>query len=58
MIELVIAAAVTFFALLIGVPILLGLLKLFGWWTIVQEGSCRVYVLFGNVVGVLDEPGV
>jgi regulator of protease activity HflC (stomatin/prohibitin superfamily) len=57
-IELVIAAAVTFFALLLGVPILLGLLKLFGWWTIVEEGTCRVYVLFGNVVGVLEEPGL
>jgi regulator of protease activity HflC (stomatin/prohibitin superfamily) len=57
-IELVIAAAVTFFVLLIGLPILLGLLKLFGWWTIVNEGTCRVYVLFGNVIGVLDEPGL
>jgi regulator of protease activity HflC (stomatin/prohibitin superfamily) len=58
MIELVIAAAVTFFVLLIGLPILLGLFKLFGWWTIVNEGTCRVYVLFGNVIGVLEEPGL
>jgi regulator of protease activity HflC (stomatin/prohibitin superfamily) len=58
MIELLVAAVVAFFVFLIGVPILLRLLKLFGWWTIVEEGTCRVYVLFGRVIGVLQEPGL
>ena len=39
-------------------PIVLRLLKLFGWWTVVEERTCRVYVLFGNVIAVLDEPGL
>jgi regulator of protease activity HflC (stomatin/prohibitin superfamily) len=52
------AAVVSFLGFLVGVPILLRLLRLFGWWAIVEEGTCRVYVLFGSVVGVLDEPGL
>ena len=30
----------------------------FGLYTIVDERRCHVYVLFGKVVGVLDEPGL
>ena len=58
MTSLVIAAAVSFFLFLIGVPVVLGLLRLFGWYAVVQERTCRVYVLFGRVIGVLDEPGL
>ncbi len=29
-----------------------------GFYAIVREGTCRVYVLFGKVIGVLDEPGL
>jgi regulator of protease activity HflC (stomatin/prohibitin superfamily) len=32
--------------------------RLSGLYVIVRERSCRVYVLFGNVVGVIDEPGM
>jgi regulator of protease activity HflC (stomatin/prohibitin superfamily) len=53
-----VAAIASFFFFLIAVPIGLKLLKLFGWWTVVEEGTCRVYVLFGHVIGVLDEPGL
>lgn len=53
-----IAAAVTFFGLLIGVPILLGLIKFFGFFTTVPECRCKVFVLFGKVIGVIDEPGL
>ena len=53
-----IIAIITFFALWIVVPIFLGLLRLFGWYAIVQERTCRVYVLFGKVVGILSEPGL
>lgn len=35
-----------------------GFLKLFGVYTIVNENETRVYVLFGNVLGVIKEPGL
>ena len=39
-------------------PILRFFLRFFGFYAIVKEGTCHVYVLFGNVVGVLNEPGL
>ncbi len=48
----------TFFGFAIGVPIFFGVLRLLGLFTIVPERRCHVYVLFGNVVGVIDEPGL
>jgi regulator of protease activity HflC (stomatin/prohibitin superfamily) len=42
----------------IAEPILLGVCRLFGLYAIVQERSCRVYVLFGKVVATIDEPGL
>ncbi len=51
-------AAVTFVALFIAVPILFGIIRAFGFYTIVEEGRCHVYVLFGKVLAVLDEPGI
>lgn len=51
-------ALVTFFVLLIGGPILLGLVRLMGIYTIVQERRCHVYVLFGQVIGIVEEPGL
>ena len=54
----VIAAAATFVGALIGLPIALGLARLFGLYTVVQERQCQVYVLFGKVIGQLDEPGL
>jgi regulator of protease activity HflC (stomatin/prohibitin superfamily) len=53
-----IAAMVSFFACLVGVPILFGLMRFFGIYTIVQEGTANVYVLFGNVAAVIKEPGL
>ena len=32
--------------------------RLFGVYTVVTEGSCKVYMLFGKVVTVLTEPGL
>jgi regulator of protease activity HflC (stomatin/prohibitin superfamily) len=52
------AALGAFFGLLILEPVLFGFLRLFGFYAIVEERSCRVYVLFGTVVGVLDTPGL
>jgi regulator of protease activity HflC (stomatin/prohibitin superfamily) len=48
---------VSFFLFLIGVPILMFFVRRFGYYAVVDEGTCRVYVLFGKVIGILDEPG-
>ncbi len=48
----------TFIGLFILVPILFGILRAFGLYAIVEEGRCHVYVLFGKVLAVLDEPGI
>jgi regulator of protease activity HflC (stomatin/prohibitin superfamily) len=53
-----IAAVATFFALFIIVPIFFGLLRAFGAYTIVHEKRCHVYVLFGKVELILEEPGL
>lgn len=52
------AAGTTFIIAFMIVPLLIGLGQLFGLYTIVREGTCHVYTLFGNVVGVLREPGL
>jgi regulator of protease activity HflC (stomatin/prohibitin superfamily) len=53
---------VAFFATLAGctvlVPMFLAFARFFGVYTIVSEGSCKVYMLFGKVVTVLNEPGL
>jgi regulator of protease activity HflC (stomatin/prohibitin superfamily) len=45
-------------ALLAGEFILRLFGNFFGIYTIVDERECKVYVLFGRVVGVIDEPGL
>src|SRR6266481_6049994 len=52
------AALITFLALLAGVPVFLMFARIFGLYAIVDERTCRVYVLFGKVVASLDEPGL
>ena len=39
-------------------PLVRFFLRMFGFYAIVKEGTCHVYVLFGNVVAVLTEPGL
>ena len=56
--ETLIVAVITFIACFLVVPLLLGALRAIGFYAIVQERRCLVYVLFGKVVGVLDEPGL
>jgi regulator of protease activity HflC (stomatin/prohibitin superfamily) len=51
-------AFVTFFIFLIGEPIVRWLLRVFGFYAVVEEGTAHVYVLFGKVVAVLDKPGL
>jgi regulator of protease activity HflC (stomatin/prohibitin superfamily) len=57
-IEFLIATAVGFFLFLIGIPLILGLARLFGLYTIVHERTCHVYMLFGKVIAIIDEPGL
>jgi regulator of protease activity HflC (stomatin/prohibitin superfamily) len=52
---------VAFFAFIgcsIAVPVLLGIIRLLGLYAIVEERRCHVYVLFGRVVAIIDEPGL
>jgi regulator of protease activity HflC (stomatin/prohibitin superfamily) len=55
--SVLVTAVVTFIACFILLPLILGLARMFGLYAIVNEGSCHVYVLFGNVLAVLTEPG-
>jgi regulator of protease activity HflC (stomatin/prohibitin superfamily) len=48
----------TFVGLFILAPVFFGILRAFGVYAIVEEGRCHVYVLFGKVRAVLDEPGI
>jgi len=58
MIQGLIIFLAVFFGMFILEPILLGLGRLFGFYTIVRERTSRVYVLFGKVIGTIDEPGI
>ncbi len=51
------AAVVTFVLAFVAMPALLAFARLFGLYTIVQEGTCQVFILFGRVLAVLTEPG-
>jgi regulator of protease activity HflC (stomatin/prohibitin superfamily) len=52
------AFIVTFIGLFILEPIIKLLARLLGLYAVVEEGRCHVYVLFGKVIGVLNEPGL
>ncbi|MEI6343278.1 MAG: SPFH domain-containing protein [Verrucomicrobiota bacterium] len=58
MIEFFIAAAATFMGMFVAMPLFLFLVQMLGVYTIVHERQCKVYVLFGKVVAVLDQPGL
>ncbi len=45
-----IAAIITFIGMFILVPVFFGFVRLFGFYTIVEERTCKVYMLFGKVV--------
>jgi regulator of protease activity HflC (stomatin/prohibitin superfamily) len=57
MMQSVVAALVVFVGAFLAEPLLLALVRLFGLYAVVRERTCRVYMLFGKVAGVLDEPG-
>ncbi len=49
---------ITFALSFVMVPVFFGFLKLLGFYTVVEEGQCKVFVLFGKTVGVYSEPGL
>ena len=52
------AGVTTFFLMFLIAPIFFGVVRAFGLYAVVEERTCRVYVLFGKVIGVLSEPGL
>lgn len=50
-------AFITFIGAFIVVPVILGIIRALGLYAIVEERTCRVYVLFGKVIRTLSEPG-
>ncbi len=56
--EFFFAAIITFFAMWLIMPIFLLCIRLLGLYAVVNEGTCKVYILFGKVVGILNEPGL
>ena len=53
-----VAAVATFVICLIGGPLLMWLMRQSGFYAIVEEGTCHVYILFGRVISILTEPGL
>ena len=58
MVEFWTTAGLVFVALFVAEALIGALFRLFGVYTIVGERRCHVYVLFGQVIGVLDKPGL
>lgn len=55
--NILMAVAAGFIGCAIGVPLLLAIARAFGIYTTVFERECKVYMLFGKVLAVIDEPG-
>ena len=53
-----ITSLVVFVGCFIVVPTILGIFRFLGFYVIVEERQCLVYVLFGKVRLILDEPGL
>jgi len=53
-----IAIMATFVICFVAEPVLFWLLRVLGVYAVVEERRCYVYVLFGKVVAILDEPGL
>jgi regulator of protease activity HflC (stomatin/prohibitin superfamily) len=53
-----IVTLVTFFVLSLLVPLLFAVTRALGVYDVVQERRCHIYMLFGKVVGTIEEPGL
>jgi regulator of protease activity HflC (stomatin/prohibitin superfamily) len=49
---------VVFVGCFVALPTILGIARFLGFYVIVEERQCLVYVLFGKIRLVLDEPGI
>jgi regulator of protease activity HflC (stomatin/prohibitin superfamily) len=58
MLDFLIAAVAAFLAPFVLGPLFSALCRTFGFYTVLAEQQCKVYVLFGKVVAVLNEPGL
>lgn len=58
LVAFMVAFIVAFFGFLLLEPIVRGILRLFGFYDVVEEGKAHVYVLFGKVALVVTEPGL
>ncbi|MBO0752375.1 MAG: hypothetical protein J2P53_09695, partial [Bradyrhizobiaceae bacterium] len=58
MAEFWITAGLVFVGLAMAEALITALFQFFGVYTIVRERTCHVYVLFGQVIGILDQPGL
>jgi regulator of protease activity HflC (stomatin/prohibitin superfamily) len=58
LLQILIPAAAAFVGMWFALPIALFLLRMMGLYTIVQEGTCQVFMLFGKVAGIINEPGL
>jgi regulator of protease activity HflC (stomatin/prohibitin superfamily) len=58
LIQFLAGAMISFIGMWFVMPIALFFLRLIGLYTTVEEGTCQVFILFGRVVGILDEPGL
>jgi regulator of protease activity HflC (stomatin/prohibitin superfamily) len=58
MIDFFIAFLATFFGLFLLGPTVAAVCRAFGLYTAVEERQCKVYMLFGKVALILDEPGL
>ncbi len=58
MINFISAFVFTFFGMFVAAPLFFFLARRVGLYAIVEERTCQVFVLFGKVVGVIDQPGL
>lgn len=55
--EFIVGFIFTFIGCYLFLPLFLWFAQFLGLYTVVLEGRCHVYMLFGQVLGVLKEPG-
>jgi len=58
LLQMMVAAGITFFAMWLLMPLILLFVRLLGFYTIVNEGTTQVFILFGKAIGILKEPGI
>jgi len=57
-VNFIIAFVCSFVFCWISVPLILIALAAVNFYTVIMEGRCKVYMLFGRVLGVIPEPGL